>query len=544
MIPFLKRCHRLERLSTDVPDDEETLTELTWSLYENCPRLNQFSAVFNSTVDSRLANLFLTSQQGWKNLELNYALNLGRDAIMAIMGTGEQVRPRRFHDSTSTASSLTSQLAASLLDEKNELVASKVRNALAVAGTSMIVICPRLRFLERIEIEGCSAFTSMDLQTILCSCPSLRGLLALSSSSVPGTKDPILMVADMKKPVLRVESGTEADVPNANAGDPRSENEEQGQSNWACLGLEILCLRIQCEARPDLRVKRKEQDDFNEAEEHIFDPTDVRNRLDLEALKESRKDQKVVYKQLGQLKRLRILRLGYNGRSNWVPNVHESRDIDLLDLAPSLSDSNGNQGRPVSYLPGPVPSDHWLNLATNSRQHRLLYYVARAGRHYNVGARHQQLSLEWNLDSGLGLFLRGARNIESIDLHQMATRFGMSEVKAMVEAWPKLRHMDFLTGHHDDDSEDEDDDEDDDEDATSIEYDLGSAVDMSSEFGSPTSHSAMDIVPGTATTVAPTATAPWAHLFWMREKHPEISIHSSIEDEDGNEDFNNWSQWD
>ncbi|GJJ70078.1 hypothetical protein EMPS_02427 [Entomortierella parvispora] len=536
IIPFLRRCHRLERLTTEVPYDETVLSELAWTLYENCPRLQEFSSFVFEVPDQRLATILLTSRRGWKKLGFSYTKNLGRETIMAIMGTGEQLRPRRFLDSTSTAYIPASQPASSLMDAKEELeVSAKLRDALAIAGMNMIVICPRLRFLEKIEIEGCGAFTSMDLQTILCSCPSLRILMALSGSSVPDTTDPILLVTDMKKPIFRTESTMESDSRSSSAGGVNCEDRDIGQSNWACLGLEILCLRIQCKARPDLRVGMAGRDGARRGRAKKLHHT--RDQLHLKVLEESREDQRVVYRQLGQLKRLKVLRLGYNGPSNWVPDRNQRRVVDFLDMAPSLSDNYGEQGYRHSYLPEGEShcrchgsKEHTHHVETSLREQRLMMYGSRVSRHYEVGPRYQDLSLEWSLDSGLGLFLRGARNIESIGLHQMATRIGMAEVMAMVEVWPKLKHLGLVDDRNNvagGSEEDEDDivikDEDD--------VEISDSDDHLGPISRPTR------------ITAPVAEARRIHLIWMREQNQHIDISGSDEEDYEEDEDEHWSQW-
>src|SRR5690606_23441130 len=64
-----------------------------------------------------------------------------------------------------------------------------------------------------------------------------------------------------------------------------------------------------------------------------------------------------------------------------------------------------------------------------------------ASKTLNVECRFQQQSLEWSLDSGLGLMLQGTPNLVAIDLHQQAHRIGRKELEAMMVSWPELKHL-------------------------------------------------------------------------------------------------------
>ncbi|KAG0048212.1 hypothetical protein BGZ83_006796 [Gryganskiella cystojenkinii] len=573
VIPFIRRCHRLGRLAiNDLPESEETMAMLVWTLYEHCPKLHTLRLYFNALPDQHLEQILLSSRQGWRELGISFSKLLGPRAVKAILGSGDLSRPRQpllgaFSSliPMTAATAMTSTTISMPGAEEHGMeveVAIGMMTSLNLAGSEMIVLRPRLRILEKLQIEGCGVFTSMDLQTILCSCPVLRVLVALSGSYVPETADPILEVSDMMKLVLgTVVVGTQdfgittTNTTTSAQEEAMTDVDEHERPKWACLGLEILCLRIQCSVRPDLRVRLAMPPNATGGFDYHGGDLDTEDHdLDLTAVQRSRDEQRVVYRQLGQLTKLRIFRTGYHGGENWVAATDQQWNVRFLDTSVAAA----------------VPSSQ-----TTTETIFPLSSASHASRAVVVGTRYQQKSLEWSLDSGLRLMLQGTPNMEAIDLHQMASRIGLPEVQAMTDAWPKLRHLGLIQEarrHHGHDNDDDDDDDDGEEEEEEVEDDEGQDENQDEEItvegGSleselndqdqvpmtngqteePTTEALEDIVVPDWTQSPPigleedTSQLLTAHVVWLQEHFSDLEIvHAYDEDEEDEEEH--WSQW-
>lgn len=200
--------------------------------------------------------------------------------------------------------------------------------------------------------------------------------------------------------------------------------------------------------------------------------------------------------------------------------------------------------------------------------------------------RCQQRSLEWSLESGLGLMLQGTPNMEVIDLHQLASRIGLPEVQAMTESWLKLKHLgqvqenrrryrqDLDDEEENEGEEDENEDEEgeegyENEDETqdeenTVEESQDTTVSDGQEQVHVSNHDAEEptaevvediLVPNWTTSPAqPTVTDAGgreeadharmlnAHVTWLQEQFSALEIVGSY-DEDEEDDDEYWSQW-
>ncbi|GJJ74977.1 hypothetical protein EMPS_07335 [Entomortierella parvispora] len=94
LVPFLRRCHQLERLElVKIPRNGSVMKELTATLYDFCPLFNAFE-VINSPHGSRetikdecFEQVLLASREGWRSIDLSSARHLSWFSIYAFMGT-------------------------------------------------------------------------------------------------------------------------------------------------------------------------------------------------------------------------------------------------------------------------------------------------------------------------------------------------------------------------------------------------------------------------------------------------------------------------
>ncbi|KAG0043811.1 hypothetical protein BGZ83_011005 [Gryganskiella cystojenkinii] len=223
-LSLLQRSHLLESLSLSGLEVEEwAMKDLAWTLFTNCPLLSTLIVPFCKGESVYLEQLLLASQFGWRKLNLNYPKSMNKRAVQAVLGSGIAARPWQPSIGTlpavvsawtiPAATTLAATYTSSVLHKGSEMNeqyevddAARLMESLTMAGSDRILVRPRLRKLESLRIEGCGEFTSMDIQTILCSCPVLRVLRALSTSHDSDTYDPILYVSDMMKPVIGMDS--------------------------------------------------------------------------------------------------------------------------------------------------------------------------------------------------------------------------------------------------------------------------------------------------------------------------------------------------
>ncbi|KAF9098562.1 hypothetical protein BGX27_000765, partial [Mortierella sp. AM989] len=199
--------------------------------------------------------------------------------------------------------------------------------------------------LETLILEECDGIYSEDIQGVLSSCVNLKTFRAMTSNGVDFSSTVYLDAADMME-------------------DP-----------WVCLGLENLKLVIVGVARPDLQ-----EDQYGEP---LLGPLHDGSITEPEL-------QRVVYRQLGKLTRLRELWLG-----------HDKQDLDDED----------------NYHPTDVE-----------------------GQWQFIDPDEQFECLDFSLKSGLSL-LSGLSDLRVLNIDRMKTRIGLSEVQWMVKQWPKLERI-------------------------------------------------------------------------------------------------------
>jgi len=261
LVPYLRRCRQLERLELlKFTEGGVGLWELTATLYYFCPRLNacetiwSYSSYPRSIPDQLFEQVLLASQRGWKDVDLGSTGSLSRASIRAFMGTarGKEIATGRRQAPlqwTSYSPSATEIRLAGLQDQdQTKDTATILYGATATTYNSRppqkestplgdmqgIAILPRLQILETLKIAGCTAITSHNIQTILCSCPVLRKFVALTGDQVATTKGPFLMVQDMRRPVVAfdcVMSGRDTDGDMSRNGSELELNEEEEEEN-------------------------------------------------------------------------------------------------------------------------------------------------------------------------------------------------------------------------------------------------------------------------------------------------------------------------
>ncbi|GJJ74979.1 hypothetical protein EMPS_07337 [Entomortierella parvispora] len=440
LVPFLRRCHRLERLAfAEFSEGGGNLWELTSTLHDFCPQLNAFKVLsaFDTyprhIPDQIFEQLLLAARRGLKNADLRFSDEASLPSIQAFMGTADsneietnrRLKPMEWI--SYPPSGFEKHLAT--LEEERQ---SKEATGVAIIATRAIskswpqvkpkllgdiqeiVIRPRLQILETLNIAGCPLITSRNIQTILCSCPVLRVFVAISGRV--STLGPFLTVQHMKRPVVSfVGSFSDQD-----ANDGKDEDLEDWQRpKWVCLGLEVLCLRIELTSRPDLRLRVIEPPQSVGGDTNN---TDLQWSVDPKAMEYCRSEQRLVYREIGRLSRLRKLRLGQcYSFSQWRTNEYCPATCDFLDTTSlnSVCDVVAEAKTTDSYdLSGSITSRAIVDVSV-----------------------YQYQSLEFSLASGLGLMLQGTPRLEILEVPEMATRIGPNEIQAMITAWPRLRQL-------------------------------------------------------------------------------------------------------
>ncbi|KAG0053136.1 hypothetical protein BGZ83_001608 [Gryganskiella cystojenkinii] len=198
--------------------------------------------------------------------------------------------------------------------------------------------------LESLVLEECDGFGSDEVQAILSSCPNLRILRAMTSNGSHFTSTVYLDAREMI------------------------------DSPWICHKLEELKLEITGFARPDQKIDQYDNPLTGPLHDGTIQGFDL---------------QQLVYKQLGELRRLKVLWLG-----------HDKQDLDDEE----------------NYFPLPD------------------------GRFKYIDPEVQHTCLEFSLKSGLAL-LAGLKDLRSLNLDRMKTRIGLGEIQWMVAQWPKLERI-------------------------------------------------------------------------------------------------------
>jgi len=123
----------------------------------------------------------------------------------------------------------------------------------------------------------------------------LRKFVAITAGGDVSTKDPHLKAKDMARRVISFNgafpgSDTKSDM--NHGGSKLEESEEEMEYHhrpkWACLGLEVLCLKIEISARPDTRLDVINSPDWYIWETLYFNKVDqssnAQGKLDRQAL--------------------------------------------------------------------------------------------------------------------------------------------------------------------------------------------------------------------------------------------------------------------
>jgi len=171
-----------------------------------------------------------------------------------------------------------------------------------------------------------------------------------------------------------------------------------------------------------------------------------------------KREQRLVYRELGQLQRLRKLRLGHcYSYFQWRNREYNPAVCDFLDttspdpvhntvpeikdlaiaaenklVAPHAPSSTSHSTETMATTPRNVAGS--ANVTTFPKLSGSI-----ASRAIVNASVYQHECLELSLDSGLDLMLQGTPRLEILEVPQMATRIGLEEVQAMVTAWPRLR---------------------------------------------------------------------------------------------------------
>lgn len=198
--------------------------------------------------------------------------------------------------------------------------------------------------LESLALEECDGFGSEDIQAVLSSCPNLRVFRAMTSNGLQFTSTVYLDAREMI------------------------------DSPWVCHKLEELKLEITGFARPDQKMDQYSQPLTGPLHDGTIQGFDL---------------QRIVYKQLGEMTRLKVLWLG-----------HDKQDLDDEE----------------NYFPLPD------------------------GRFQFIDPEVQHACLEFSLRSGLGQ-LQGLKDLCVLNLDRMKTKVGLGEVQWMVAQWPKLERI-------------------------------------------------------------------------------------------------------